>query len=69
MESMISQRVTAIHSVSCLDTCETFIPNAASIINFYKQRFTQQTKVNGSSLKKIASIKQCNLTGIAVSVT
>lgn len=52
MESMISQRVTPVHNVSDLDTCETFIPNAASIINFYKLRFTQQTKGNNSTLKK-----------------
>lgn len=52
MESMISQKVTPIHNVSDLDTCKTFIPNAASIINFYKHGFTQQTKGNNSALKK-----------------
>lgn len=72
MESMISQRVTSIHSVSDLDTCEAFIPNAASIINLYKHKFTKQKKKkkgNNSSLKKIMSVKQCNLTGIPASVT
>lgn len=71
MESMISQRVTSIHSVSDLDTCEAFIPNAASVINLYKHKFTKQKKKKGnnSSLKKIMSIKQCSLTGIPASVT
>lgn len=71
MESMISQRVTSIHSVSDLDTCEAFIPNAASVINLYKHKFTKQKikKGNNSNLKKIMFIKQCNLTGIPASVT
>lgn len=71
MESMISQRVTSIHSVSDLDTCEAFIPNAASVIDLYKHKFTKQKikKGNNSNLKKIMSIKQCNLTGIPASVT
>lgn len=69
VESMISQRVTEIHSVSDLETCEALIPNAASIINLYKHKFTRQTKGNNSSLKKNKIyIKQCNLTGVPASV-
>lgn len=33
MESMISQRVTEIHSVSDLETREALIPNAATFTN------------------------------------
>lgn len=43
MESIMSQKVTAIHNVSDLETFGTFIPRWGSIINFYKHRFTQQT--------------------------
>lgn len=57
MESIMSQKVTAIHNVSDLETFGTFIPRWGSIINFYKHRFTQQTaeekkKKNSNGKKK-----------------
>lgn len=52
MESMMSQKVTAIQSVSDLEIFGTFIPRTASIINFYKHRFTQQTTEKNSNEKK-----------------
>ena len=56
MESMMSQKVTAIQSVSDLETFGTFIPRTASIINFYKQIYSANSR-------KKQQWKQQNLKG------